>query len=381
MLIVADENIPFAETLFSRLGTVRTMPGRQMMLDAVRNADLLMVRSVTRVNENLLSGTHVRFVGTATAGTDHVDEAWLNSQDIGFVSAPGCNAESVAQYVAAALAWASVQSGRPLSGSSIGIIGVGQCGSRVERIAHALGMEVRLNDPPLARRTMNPRYRPLEDLLDCDYLTFHVPLTREGADPTVHLLDAVAMEKMKRDAIVINASRGGVVDEAALLERLGAGRLGGAIIDAWVDEPLISYDLLRWVMLGTPHIAGYSYDGKVAGSRMIYEAACQYMEVPIQKVELPMPPVAVPQIVLDAANRGLDSVLAELILTAYPIWRDSGDLLFSASTEPEKMGTAFDRRRKFYPLRREFGATQVSLKGAPLDWIERIKTIGFNVTR
>lgn len=381
MLIVIDENIPHAEMLFSHLGTVRMMAGRQMSIETVRHADLLMVRSVTPVNEALLTGSDVRFVGTATAGTDHVDHVWLTGQEIGFASAPGCNAESVAQYVAAALAWASIRLGRPLSQCSLGIVGVGHCGSRVERIARALGMEVRLNDPPLARRTGDPIYRPLVELLGCDFLTFHVPLTHMGEDATLHLVNGIVLDQLRPEAVLINASRGEVVEEAALIQHLKSGLIAGAIVDAWSNEPRINTSLLRQVILGTPHIAGYSYDGKVTGSRVIYEAACQYMEVTPHKMDLPLPPAPVGRIELDATNRSFDSVAAELILTAYPIWRDAGDLLFMASPDPEKMGPAFDRRRKFYPLRREFAATEVAFKDAPPDWIHRLKTIGFNVIK
>lgn len=381
MLIIADENIPFAEALFSRLGTVRLAPGRQITRDVVHNADLLMVRSVTKVGQELLEGSRVRFVGTATAGAEHVDQAWLSSQEIGFASAPGSNAESVAQYIAAALAFASLSLGRPLSSCSLGIVGVGHCGGRVERLAHALGLEVRLCDPPLARRTRNPKYRSLEKLLDCDFLTLHAPLTTGGEDPTWNLINGGVLDRMRPGAVLINASRGHVVDEAALSERLRPGRLAAAILDTWENEPKINHELLSRALLGTPHVAGYSYDGKVSGSRMIYEAACQYLEMPVQKVELTLNPPTLGRLDLTAANRGLDSLLAELILTAYPIWRDAGDLLFSASADPEKMGLAFDRRRKFHPLRREFSATQVCLRQALPDWIERVKTIGFSVAR
>lgn len=381
LMIVVDENIPYAEAMFSSLGSVLTVPGRQVSAEMVRNADLLMVRSVTRVGQDLLSGSKVRFVGTATAGTDHVDQVWLSSVDIGFSAAPGCNAESVAQYVAGALAYASCRLGRPLSECSIGIVGVGNCGSRVERIARALGMQVILCDPPLGRLTGHAKYRPLEDLLDCDFLTLHTPLTNEGVDATRHLIDSRILGRMRPDAVLINASRGEVVDEAALIAALRGGQLAGAIVDAWYHEPRINLELLKLVMIGTPHIAGYSFDGKVTGTRMIYESACQYLELPTRKVDLPLPPASVGRIEIDTNSRSFDSVASELLLTAYPIVRDAGDLRRSAAPEPEKMGQGFDRRRKLYPMRREFCATQVALKDAPPDWLDRLQTIGFQVIR
>lgn len=378
MQILVDENIPYAQDLFSHIGTVTTISGRKIAPDDVRDADLLMVRSITKVNESLLSGARVRFVGTATIGTEHVDQAYLASRTIGFASAPGSNAESVAQYIAAALVFAAHRLGRPLSACSLGIVGVGHCGLRVERIARALGMEVRLNDPPLARATGDAKYRPLQELLDCDFITLHVPMIRSGEDATLRLFNADVLGRIKDGAVVINACRGGVVDEAALEEHIDRGRLH-AILDVWENEPRINARLLSKVLLGTPHIAGYSYDGKVAGARMIFESACRHLNLPVVRHELPMPGHAIATVELDGKGRSMDSALGELILTGYPIWRDSADLRCVASGEPEQMGPAFDGRRKDYPLRREFEAMCVTLKNAPLEWIQRARTIGFGV--
>jgi len=379
MLIVADENIPFAQTLFPSLGEVRTMAGRAITPEAVRDAGMLMVRSVTRVDRALLGESRVRFVGTATIGTDHIDLDWLAERGIGFASAPGSNAESVAQYVAAALACCAGRLGRRLSECSLGIVGVGHCGGRVERIARALGLEVRLCDPPLARQSGLEKYRPLDELLDCDFLTLHVPLTRHGEDPTWRLVDGALMDRISPRTVIVNASRGEVVDEPALEERLAAGRLAGAVLDAWAGEPRIRLSLLRRALLGTPHIAGYSYDGKVAGARMIYEAACRHLSAPIRAPELPLPPPPVGRIELSAAHRILDSVLAELVQTAYPIARDGADLLACAAEDADTMASAFDRCRKSYPLRREFAATQVRLSDAPPEASQRIRELGFTV--
>lgn len=378
MLILVDENIPHAGRLFSRLGSVKTMSGRQITPEQVRDAELLMVRSVTKVNEALLAGSAVRFVGTATIGTEHVDQSYLSSRGIGFTSAPGSNAESVAQYIAAALVYTAGQLGRPLAGCSLGIVGVGHCGTRVERIARALGMEVRLNDPPLARATGDPKYRPLEELLDCDFITLHIPMIRSGADATWRLFSADVLGRVKDGAVVINACRGGVVDEAALETHLDSGRLR-AILDVWENEPKINARLLSKVILGTPHIAGYSYDGKVCGARMIYEASCRFLGGDPGSIDLAMPPHSLPTLELDAKGRSMDSVLGELILTGYPIWRDSADLRCAASPDPEQMGSGFDARRKLYPLRREFEAIRATLKNAPADWLARARTIGFDV--
>ncbi|MEN6627208.1 MAG: 4-phosphoerythronate dehydrogenase [Candidatus Sumerlaeia bacterium] len=380
MRIVVDENIPYAREIFSQLGDVTTVAGRSLTAAAVADADALIVRSITRVGEALLAGGKVRFVATSTIGTDHVDTAYLERQGIGFASAPGSNAESVAQYIAAALAYAAGKRGTPLSRCSIGIVGVGNCGKRVERIARALGMNVLLNDPPLMRVTGDDaRYRPLRELLDCNFLTLHVPLTKAGKDPTWRLIEEKTLDRLLPEAIVINASRGFVVEEQALIERVLDERLSGAILDAWENEPAINIEHMRRTMISTPHIAGYSFDGKVAGAVMVAEAACRHFGIEFKKPGLPMPPPAVPRIELNTKGREADSILAELIMTAYPILRDSADLRAAMAHAETGIGPAFDQRRKLYPLRREFAATTVKLHGADEELLERVKTIGFSV--
>jgi erythronate-4-phosphate dehydrogenase len=350
-----------------------------MTPEMVRDADLLLVRSVTKVNASLLAGSRVRFVGSATIGTDHIDETWLQNKGIGFAAAPGCNAGSVAQYLAAALVWAAARMGWRLSNCSLGVVGVGNCGSQVAKVAGALGTEVCLNDPPLARVSGDPRFRPLKELLECDFLTLHVPLTYEGEDATWRLINERCLQQMKPGGILINASRGHIVDEGVLMMQLDQRHLGGAILDAWENEPHINCTLMRRVMLGTPHIAGYSYDGKVTGTRMIYAAACHVLGVTSMQIDVPMPPATVPNINLEVADRSLDSVLSELVLTSYPIWRDSADLMVKASENLKATGLAFDQLRTLYPLRREFQATRVELNGAPDEYKARAGTLGFKV--
>lgn len=279
MLIVADENIPYAAAAFGGLGDVRLLPGRRISPADVRDADILLVRSVTKVGSPLLAGSKVRFVGTATAGIDHVDTNWLVERGIAFASAAGSNAESVAQYIAAVLLHLRSLIGGTLRGRTIGIVGVGHCGSRVERIARALSMETVLCDPPLARMSGNARYRPLAELAGCDVLTVHTPLTDSGPDATRNLISREFIESMKRGAILIDAARGGIVDEKALAEALDSKLLAGAVLDAWIGEPNIDLELLKRVNIGTPHIAGYSLDGKIRGTEMIHEALCGFLKI------------------------------------------------------------------------------------------------------
>lgn len=280
MLTIADENMPFAREAFGSLGEVRSLPGRSIGPGDVRGADILAVRSVTRVDERLLSGSRVRFVGTATIGTDHVDTAYLERAGIGFASAPGCNAVSVAEYVVAALLVLARRHRFSLGEKCLGIIGVGNVGSRVLERSRVLGMKVIANDPPLAEKTGDPLYRPLEEVIEgADIITLHVPLTREGAYPTYHMANQRFLDRVKPGAMLFNTSRGAVAGSAALKQALEDGRLAATVLDVWENEPGIDMELMRRTDIATPHIAGYSYDGKIRGTTMIYQAACRHFSL------------------------------------------------------------------------------------------------------
>ncbi len=240
-------------------------------------------------------------------------------------------------------------------------------------------MEVFLNDPPLMRASGDSKFRPLRDLYDCNFITLHVPLTRAGKDPTWRLIDEKRLDALLPETVVINASRGFVVDEQALVERVMDDRLAGAVLDAWENEPAINIEHMRHASIATPHIAGYSFDGKVAGALMMAEAVSRHFGVKYKKPKLPLPAPAVPAIELSTRGREPDSILAELIATAYPIARDDWDLRAAISRAETGIGPAFDQRRKLYPLRREFAATKVKIHGADADLIARARTIGFNV--
>ncbi len=380
MLIVADENIPFAREAFSTLGEVRLASGRALTPAMVRDAELLLVRSITRVDRALLEGSRVRFAATATIGTDHVDEAWLKQAGIAFAAAPGSNANSVGEYVVCALLTLAARQGRPLAGRSIGIVGVGNVGTRVEAKCRALGMEVRLNDPPLARRTGDPKYRPLEELLSCDFLTLHTPLEKGGPDPTWHLANAALLARMNPGAVLLNASRGAVADGRALLAALESGSLGGAVLDVWEGEPTPDLRLLARVDLATPHIAGYSYDGKVNGTEMIYRAACAHLGVePRWDRAACMPAPEIAELPLEAAGRPEEEVLREAALRLYPIERDDASLRRVADQPADKRGVYFDRLRKDYPVRREFQNTRLRVAGGTPALERKLRGIGFTL--
>ncbi len=367
MRILADENIPYAREAFSTLGEVRITAGRAVTRANLADIDLLMIRSQTNVTAALVEGTPVRLVTTATSGSDHVREADLQRLGIPFYAALGCNANSVAEYMAAAWLTLGRRRGRTLRGLSVGIIGVGHVGTLVAEKARALGMVPVLNDPPKARETGLAEYRPLQDLLDCDIITCHTPLTRTGPDPTAGLVGDAFFARVKPGAWVCNAGRGGVIDEPALQAALDSGRVKGLVLDTWDHEPDIDPRLLASADIATPHIAGHSLEGKAHGTQMVYEAACRILNQPVAwHVSDVLPPPQVPELVIDALGRDEEDVLAEVVSRVYPILRDDQALRATASRASSDRGREFDRLRRTYPIRREFRFTRVSVRhGSP----------------
>lgn len=377
MKIIADENIPYAEDAFAHSGEVRTLPGREMTAESVREADILLVRSVTPVGEPLLEDSAVKFVATATIGTDHIDEDYLRRAGIGFASAPGTNANSVAEYVVAALFVTMDRLGRTLSGTSIAVVGVGNVGSRVARYAEALGMQVMLNDPPLARQTGNSSYRPLEAVIGCDIVTLHVPLTTDGEDPTYHMAGHDFLAALTDEAVLINTSRGAVADTAAVRNELDAGRIH-AIFDVWENEPEIDIELMKMAEIATPHIAGYSFDGKVNATAVIYRAACDFFGIePAWDPAIGMPPPEMSELEVDCAGRGREEVIRDAVLSIYDIRRDDDDLRTVADMPAQRRGPHFDRLRRDYPRRREFFNTELRLTGDSRDAARVLSELGF----
>lgn len=353
--IVADENIPYVREAFSTIGDVVTVHGRSMTSATVRDADLLLVRSVTKVNGALLDGSNVRFVATATIGEDHLDKAYLDGHGIAYASAPGSNANSVAEYVVSALLRVADRFDFDLEGKTLGIVGVGNVGSRVIKKAEALGMRCILHDPPLADKTGAPCYRPMEELLSCDVLTFHVPLTKSEPYPTHHLVDEAFLKRVKPGAVIINSSRGAVVDGAALARAIASGHLLAAVLDVWEGEPDIDVGLLERVCLGTPHIAGYSFDGKVNGTRQICEAACRFLGIDASWDPAPwLPAPEVPEVHVDGNVTSIRKALSEAVYAIYDIAEDDQALRKLLNLPATDRPVHFDRLRKEYPRRREF---------------------------
>lgn len=375
MKIIADENIPCVRQAFASLGEVTLLPGRGMRPEQVRDADILLVRSVTRVDRALLEGSRVRFVGSATIGFDHVDRDCLQARGIGFSTAPGSNATSAAEYVVSALMVLAERRGLELAGMSAGIIGCGNVGSRVRRRLEALGMQCLVNDPPLQAQGGHDDFVDLERVLQADVISVHVPLTRSGPHSTFHLANAEFLARLKPGAVFINTARGSVVDNVALDRLLNTRTDLSIVLDVWEGEPAISTVLLEKVDLGTPHIAGYSLDGKLRGTEMIYRAACEFLGVPAQwraAAELPPGPL------LDLAGDGLDAAV-NAVLQCYDVRADDARLRQLLTLPSQERAGCFDRLRKEYPVRREFAEMRLrdTQLNAPL--AQLLTGLGFTV--
>jgi len=374
--IVVDENVPLALEAFGPFGSVERVSGRSIDARTVASADALIVRSVTRVGDALLERSRVRFVGTATIGTDHIDLAALERRGIAFASAPGCNARSVAEYVASALLELETELGCDFRGRTIGVVGVGNVGNRVAEVARALGMRVLACDPPRAAREPGFASVSIDVLVRAaDVVTFHVPLETAGEHATRHLLDAERAEQLRPGAVVINTSRGGVVDDEALAIACAAGRTT-AVLDVWQDEPRPSAAMLGVVQIATPHIAGYSLDGKLAGTRMVAQALARFLGAAAPDPDAFRAPVTSPEIEVGASGR---AAVRSAVRRVYDVSADDARLrqaLAVAGGERPARAAAFDRLRREYPVRREFAGHLV--RGAVGDEERRtLAALGF----
>ncbi len=361
MRIVCAESVLACDEAFATLGETTVLPDRAIDRAALRSADALVIRSKTPVTAARIEGTPVRYVGTATAGFDHIDTAALEAAGIRWYAAAGCNAESVADYITAALFTLARRDGRPLRGRRIGVIGVGQVGSRVARNARALGLEVLLNDPPRRLAEGAPELLDLETVLaQSEIVTLHTPLTDSGPFATRGMVGAGWLAALPRGAWFLNASRGEVVGEAALREARDAGQVRRLVLDVWDGEPAIDPGLLARTDLATPHIAGYAHDGKLRGTAMVYADLCRALgRTPAWR-----PPAADgPLLAVDARGRSDEDALAELVGRAYDIEADDAALRRPATEDRAALAARFERLRRGYPERREFSACRVRLRG------------------
>jgi len=379
MKIVIDENVLLGKETFSLIGEVTSVPGRGISAQVVKDADILVVRSVTEVDEQLLKNSNVKFVGSATAGIDHVDVEYLENKGIGFSSAPGSNSNSVAEYVITALLLLDRKGKISLEEMSLGVIGVGNVGSKVVKKAEGLGIKVLQNDPPRFRETKNDVFRELDELMGCDVITLHVPLSYSGVDKTFNLFDERRIHKMKQGSVLINTARGKVVEESALKSSLGQGDLSGAILDVWAEEPDIDKELLEMVDIGTSHIAGYSYDGKVKGTRMVFDAICEFLSIDKEwKVELPPPEVPyIEETISETEN--FAEIMADVVFRVYDIKKDDGKLREILNLEGKEKRDYFDGLRANYHIRREFFNTCLKLNTENDRLKNSFRALSFNV--
>ncbi|MCQ3830449.1 4-phosphoerythronate dehydrogenase [Microbulbifer elongatus] len=350
--IVADENIPGLDQWFGDLGSITRVPGRTLTREQLMNADVLLVRSVTEVNEALVARTPVRFVGSCTIGTDHLDTDWLESQGVAWSAAPGCNANSVVEYVFCTLAALDID----WRGRSFGIVGCGNVGGSLQRKLRALGIDCKIYDP---WKTDNPDSASLEAVLAQDVICQHAPLVKAGPHPSLHMLNATALERIRPGAVLISAGRGAVIDNRALLALRKREPRFTTVLDVWENEPDIDLNLLQAVDLGSPHIAGYSHDGKLTGTRMVREALDRALELPAAE---PADASQAPQAPLSTELSGF-AAIRDLLLAMYNPREDDARLRAAASeaeNDGVPMKVAFDRLRKQYPKRLEFPHYQLA---------------------
>ena len=358
---------PYAEVLY--------LPGRDTTAETVRDAGAIITRTRTICNRQLLEGSAVKVIASATIGFDHIDTAWAEANGIVWKNAPGCNSSSVMQYMASVLVTLARKKGFRLEGKTLGVVGVGNVGSKLAALARILGMELLLCDPPRARAEGPQGFVSLEELVrGSDIISCHVPLIREGEDRTFHLFDRTLIDSMGPGQYLVNSSRGPVVDNEAMTSALRTGRIGGAILDVWEREPEPDPELIALADIATPHIAGYSADGKANGTRESVRTVARVLGLPLEDWQprgLPDPAYGRLVFSIDAAGKTREEILSEAILHTYDVTRDDRAL----RQNPEM----FEKLRGDYPIRREFSAYTVCAENAPADALDALEALGFKL--
>lgn len=384
MKIVADENIPLLMECFGAMGEVVALPGRSITPDDVKDADALLVRSVTTVNRRLVENSSLKFVGTATAGFDHIDREYLASRGIAFSHAPGCNATAVVEYVLAALDILAERDGFELRDRKVGIIGKGQVGGRLYQMVTRLGIEVCAFDPFLEAEKGDGDdtcYVCIDELIQrSDVICLHTPLTMDGPYPTHYLISEQQLQAMKPGTVLINAGRGPVIDNVALKKCLSQREDLTVVLDVWEHEPDADPELMARVDIATPHIAGYSLDGKIRGTEMIHKALCQHFGLPA-RVHLPaITPLPVLKQMKFSEGTTFSATCSKAIRSVYDIRRDDSVMrkgLMGAEESQRKL--KFDLLRKHYPERREFSTLRVQIKDSASELLEDFQALQFRV--
>jgi erythronate-4-phosphate dehydrogenase len=371
--IIADENIPFLRGVLEPYTKIKYLPGKQIDRKVLMNADALLIRTRTKCTADLLRETGVRFIGTATIGFDHIDIRFCKTQGIKWTNAPGCNSSSVQQYIAAALLKLSFDFKFSLKDKTLGIIGAGNVGSKIAKLGKVMGMNVLLNDPPRARKEGAKLFADLDTILrESDIITLHVPLNIVGEDKTYHLINDRSVKKMKKGVWLFNTSRGEVAETSVFREALTSGKFSGAVIDVWENEPDIDRELMHKASIATPHIAGYSVDGKANGTSMVVNALANYFSLPIRNwypEQLPGPDT--PVISINGDRKDDESVIREAVTYTYNISEDDLKLRLSPAD--------FEILRANYPIRREFPSFDVRLKNCTRKVEKTLGEIGFKL--
>jgi erythronate-4-phosphate dehydrogenase len=356
MKIYYEDSLPYAQEFFSDLGECEVFSHRTVNAEIVADADILLVRSTTKVNQELLHlNNKIQYVATATAGTNHIDAAYLDSRGIAHGSAGGCNAVAVAEYVLSALFVMQQKLNWQLSDKVVGIVGAGHVGSALQQKLNALGVVSKLCDPPLQSLGDPRQFVDMEEIMQCDIITLHVPFIGQGVHPTKHMFNASRLAQLNDEQVLINACRGEVVDNQAALMLFEQGKKLNLVIDVWENEPAVNQDLVPYVALTTAHIAGHTIEGKARGTEMLYQQLCRRLKRPIVRSLSDYLPIADPALIELSSIDSADNVIRDLVLAVYDIGQD--DVQFKLS-----MGEADQFRyiRKHYPIRREFSAIKVN---------------------
>lgn len=373
--IIADDKIPFLKGVLEQSAEVEYLSAAEINNKRIKHADALLIRTRTKCDSSLLDNTNVKFIATATIGYDHIDVSYCQKRDIKWFNAAGCNSSSVMQYVASALLTLSEKKKINLSDKTIGIVGVGNVGKKIEKLSQLLGMKVLLNDPPREREEGSDKFTNLDDLIkESDIITFHVPFNLGGFDKTYHLADESFFSKLKNSKIIINTSRGSVVKTEAMIEQLKSGMISSSVLDVWENEPMISQELLRHADIATPHIAGYSVEGKANGTAACVNALNEFFNLELEEKWYPQnlpTPEKRNEIIIDCKEKTISDIFHDVINSTYSILHDDQRLRITPAE--------FEQQRENYPVRREFPYYRVKLIGADNLQRSKVEELGFKV--
>lgn len=370
--IIADNKIPFLKGILEPFANVEYLKGNEITTSRIKDANALITRSRTMCNASLLKGTNVEFIVSATIGYDHIDTEYCEKNNITWGNAPGCNAHSVLQYFAATLAYLSKKSIIDINDLVVGIVGVGHIGGLVENLCMDLGIPYLLNDPPRARNEGNQKFVELEEVCQkANLITLHVPLVKSGIDKTTGLCNNSFFESLQRKPVIVNTSRGEVARNQDLLYAFEHNKIQEVVLDVWEDEPHISSELLEQAIISTPHIAGYSADGKANATAVCVNALAKYFHLPIEEWYPNDMPGTQSNINIDCTSKSLPEILEEIFLRAYDIEEDSNRLKRS----PEK----FEYQRDNYPVRRDLNKQTIFLQNVGKEYVENLLNLNIGL--